>query len=61
MRGRWRIGDQLTRRGGQPPPVKISFDDYVEDIAENRLVLIATTRCDYRQCRRTSSGDCDEW
>ncbi|WP_181435272.1 McrC family protein [Curtobacterium sp. MCBD17_013] len=41
MRGRWRIGDQLTRRGGQPLPVEVSFDDYVEDIPENQLVLTA--------------------
>lgn len=44
VRGRWRIGDQLARRGGQPLPVEVSFDDYVEDIAENQLVLTAATR-----------------
>ncbi|WP_456796024.1 5-methylcytosine restriction system specificity protein McrC [Curtobacterium sp. PvP017] len=44
VRGRWRIGDQLTRRGGQPLPVEVSFDDYVEDIAENQVRLSATTR-----------------
>lgn len=44
VRGRWRIGDQLTRRGGQPLPVEVSFDDYEEDIAENQLVLTAATR-----------------
>lgn len=44
VRGRWRIRDQLTRRGGQPLPVEVSFDDYVEDIEENQLVLTAATR-----------------
>ncbi|MBT1585761.1 McrC family protein [Curtobacterium flaccumfaciens pv. flaccumfaciens] len=44
VRGRWRIGDQLTRRGGQPLPVEVSFDDYVEDIAENQVLLTAATR-----------------
>lgn len=44
VRVRWRIGDQLTRRGGQSLPVEVSFDDYVEDIAENQLVLPAATR-----------------
>jgi 5-methylcytosine-specific restriction enzyme subunit McrC len=44
VRGRWRIGDQLTRRGGQPLPVEVSFDDYVEDIAENQVLLTASTR-----------------
>lgn len=44
VRGRWRIGDQLTRRGGQPLPVEVSFDDYVEDIAENQVLLAAAMR-----------------
>ncbi|PZE88872.1 hypothetical protein [Curtobacterium sp. MCBD17_008] len=44
VRGRWRIGDQLTRRGGQPLPVEVSFDNYGEDIAENRIVLTAAVR-----------------
>lgn len=44
VRGRWRIGDQMTRRGGQPLPVEVSFDDYVEDIAENQLVLTGAAR-----------------
>ncbi|WIJ46535.1 McrC family protein [Curtobacterium citreum] len=44
VRGRWRIGDQLTRRGGQPLPLEVSFDDYVENIAENQLVLTAAAR-----------------
>lgn len=44
VRGRWRIGDQLTRRGGQPLPVEVSFDDYVEDIAENQVLLTASMR-----------------
>ncbi len=44
VRGRWRTGDQLTRRGGQPLPVEVSFDDYVEDIAENQLVVTAANR-----------------
>jgi len=41
--GRWRIGEQLTRRGGPPLPVEVSFDDYVEDIAENQVLLFAAT------------------
>lgn len=44
VRGWWRIGDQLTRRSGQPLPVEVSIDDYVEDIAESQLVLTAATR-----------------
>ncbi|MCA5924858.1 McrC family protein [Curtobacterium oceanosedimentum] len=44
VRGRWRIGDQLTRRGGQPLPVEVLFDGYLEDIPENQVLLTAATR-----------------
>ncbi|WP_181435898.1 hypothetical protein [Curtobacterium sp. MCSS17_006] len=59
VRGRWRIGDQLTRRGGQPLPVEVSFDDYVEDIAENQVLLTAATRLlRLPVCRPMCSGRC---
>lgn len=59
IRGRWRMGDQLTRRRGQSLPVEVSFDDYVEDVAENQVLLTAATRCcACLECRRTCSGRC---
>ncbi|MCU0114883.1 McrC family protein [Curtobacterium poinsettiae] len=44
VRGRWRVGNELTRRGGQPLPVEVSFDDYVEEIAENQVLPSAAKR-----------------
>ena len=41
VRGRWRITDQITRRAAQPLPLEVSFDDFVEDVAENQLVKSA--------------------
>lgn len=41
LRGRVRFGDQIARIGGLPLPVEVSYDDYTEDIAENRLLLTA--------------------
>lgn len=42
LRGRVRFGDQIARSAGLPIPVEVSYDDYTEDIAENRLLLTAT-------------------
>lgn len=42
LRGRVRFGDQIARAGGLPLPIEVSYDDYTEDIAENRLLLTAT-------------------
>jgi 5-methylcytosine-specific restriction enzyme subunit McrC len=44
VRGRWRITDQLTRRAGQPLPLEISYDDFVEDIPANRILKTAAMR-----------------
>lgn len=41
LRGRLRVGDQMTRRFGLPLPVEIRYDEYDEDIAENQLILAA--------------------
>ena len=44
VRGRIRIGDQLARRPGLGIPLEIRYDEFTADIAENRLLLAATTR-----------------
>jgi 5-methylcytosine-specific restriction enzyme subunit McrC len=44
IRGRIRFGDQLRRRYGDRLPVEVTFDDYTEDIAENRLLKAAIWR-----------------
>ena len=41
LRGRVRFGDQIARAGGLPLPIEVSYDDYTEDISENRLLLTA--------------------
>jgi 5-methylcytosine-specific restriction enzyme subunit McrC len=44
VRGRWRITDQLTRRAGHPLPLEVTYDDYIEDIIENRVLKAAARR-----------------
>ena len=42
LRGRVRFGDQIARAAGLPLPIEVSYDNYTEDIPENRLLLTAT-------------------
>lgn len=44
VRGRIRIGDQVTRRPGQMVPLEVSFDEFTVDIAENRILRAALRR-----------------
>ena len=44
VRGRLRAEDQLRRRFGLPLPVEVTFDEYTEDIEENRLIKAALRR-----------------
>ena len=41
VRGRIRFGDQLRRRFGIPLPIEVGYDDFTEDIEENRLLHTA--------------------
>jgi 5-methylcytosine-specific restriction enzyme subunit McrC len=41
VRGRIRMDDQLRRRFGMPMPVEVQFDEFTEDIEENRLLKAA--------------------
>jgi len=41
VRGRWDIARQLAKRPGIPLPVEIDFDDFTEDIDENRILQTA--------------------
>ena len=44
VRGRIRFDEQLRRRFGRVPPVEVRYDDFTEDIEENRLLKAALTR-----------------
>jgi 5-methylcytosine-specific restriction enzyme subunit McrC len=42
IRGRVLFGEQLARAGGVPLPVHVAFEDFTEDILENRMLRTAT-------------------
>jgi 5-methylcytosine-specific restriction enzyme subunit McrC len=44
MRGRLRVGEQISRRAGQMLPLEVTYDDFTTDIIENRLLLAAGLR-----------------
>lgn len=41
IRGRIRVGDQMTRRPGMLLPLEVSYDDFTVDIPENRILRAA--------------------
>ncbi len=44
VRGRIRFDDQIRRRFGVPLPVEVRYDEFTDDIPENRLVKAAAYR-----------------
>ena len=44
VRGRIRIGEQIRRRFGIAVPVEVRYDEFTDDIVENRLVKAAVAR-----------------
>ena len=44
VRGRIRFDEQMRRRFGIPLPVEVRYDDFTDDILENRLVKAAAYR-----------------
>ncbi|MGZ4661822.1 MAG: 5-methylcytosine restriction system specificity protein McrC, partial [Arthrobacter sp.] len=44
VKGRIRISDQISRRPGMLVPLEVSYDEFTEDIAENRIVRAALER-----------------
>ena len=44
VRGRIRFNEQIRRRFGIPLPVEVRYDEFTEDIKENRLVKAAVER-----------------
>jgi len=41
VRGRIRVGDQMTRRPGMLLPLEVSYDDFTVDIPENQILRAA--------------------
>lgn len=41
VRGRIRVGDQMTRRPGMLLPLEVAYDDFTVDISENRILRAA--------------------
>lgn len=41
VRGRWDVARQLQRRPGLPLPLELTYDDFTEDILENRIIRSA--------------------
>lgn len=41
IRGRWDIARQLKARPGIPVPVELTYDDFTEDVVENRILKAA--------------------
>jgi 5-methylcytosine-specific restriction enzyme subunit McrC len=44
VRGRVRFSDQIRRRYGIAPPVEVRYDEFTEDVLENRLIKTALHR-----------------
>jgi 5-methylcytosine-specific restriction enzyme subunit McrC len=44
VRGRLRVGEQLRKRFGAASPAEVTYDEFTEDIEENRLIKAALAR-----------------
>ena len=44
VKGRIRISDQISRRPGMLVPLEVSYDEFTQDIAENRILRAAMER-----------------
>ena len=61
VRGRIRIGDQIRRRPGFMLPVEVRYDDFTDDILENRLVKAAATRLSRMRLRSQKARSDLSW
>ena len=51
VRGQIRFADQVGRRYGLPLPIEVAYDEYTEDIEQNRLLKTAIHRLAHTQIR----------
>jgi 5-methylcytosine-specific restriction enzyme subunit McrC len=55
IRGRLRFDDQIRKRHGRFPPAEVRYDEFTEDIEENRLLKAAITRLGRLRLRSVTS------
>ena len=55
VRGRIRFDDQMRRRSGFILPVEVRYDEFTDDILENRLVKAAAVRLSRMRLRSTKA------
>ena len=51
VRGQIRFADQIGRRYGLPLPIEVAYDEYTEDIEQNRLLKTAIHRLSHTRIR----------
>ena len=54
VRGQIRFADQIGRRYGLPLPIEVAYDEYTEDIEQNRLLKTAVHRLSHTRMRSTA-------
>jgi 5-methylcytosine-specific restriction enzyme subunit McrC len=54
VRGRIRFDEHIKRRFGVAPPIEVCFDEFTEDIDENRLIKAAIARLGRQRIRNRS-------
>ena len=55
VRGRIRFADQIRQRFGIPLPIEVRYDEFTDDIRENRLVKAAVMRLGGMRLRSTQA------
>ena len=55
VRGQIRFADQIRRRFGLPLPIEVAYDEYTEDIEQNRLLKTAIHRLAHTEIRSVAT------
>ena len=61
VRGRIRLDDQMRRRPGFLLPVEVRYDEFTDDILENRLVKAAVVRLSRMRLRSSKARRQSSW
>ena len=61
VRGRIRLDDQIRRRSGFVLPVEVRYDEFTDDILENRLVKAAVSRLSAMRLRSLTARKGLSW